>query len=159
MKLILLLTVLPFLMCCSKSKNVSKSDPYFKDKIGAKLCTKSNTFLSRWTENSVDFFEYQEYVLNIPEQTSRIDQTLSEYKDVAPFAKDKSKISEINLLKVGTKLQIKDVYFFKTSWGSGYLVMALVDGSTKNGKLVNIARFYEINEPYALKEKYAEYCQ
>lgn len=154
-----LLASLLFVLSCSAStiKNVSKSDFVFKHKIGSTICTATNTIQERWNKPAVRYFEHQEYRLIFQLDDWNPNQTLAEYNDGYKFARYKPAIADFTLYPKGTKLQIKEVYFYKVaSGGAGHMVMATVNGSSPNGKLVNIAKFFRGNR---LDENYAAYCE
>lgn len=152
----ILIGALIFLTSCSSVKDVSKTERRIGNKIDTTVCTKRNTFLRRWEKSAVDYFEQQEYSIH---RSWKPDQTLVEYLKIAPSADNKNVTSEISLIPKGTKLQIKKVYRYEVPCCGGFFVMATVDGSAKNGKLVDIASLFHPGSALSPNENHIVLCE
>lgn len=143
-----------FLAGCGSFRNVTKSDPYFKDSIGKTICSKGDLYLDRWRRDDVRFPDLQEFRLTTSSRGS-VHKPVDSVDDfVIPPGAHYSSIS----VKKGPWLTIKKVYYYNVVSHQGHIVMATANSLPVGTKLIEITDLFDRYAPHKLLPEFGEFC-
>jgi len=142
------------LASCGSFRNVSSSNPIYKEVIGKTVCSKGDLHIQRRRRGDVHYFDLEEFILSsgLAKSQQRSVKTVDDF--VIPPGAYSSSV----LVKNGTRFKIEKVYFYNMIFHSGHIVMASVTDLPVGTKLVKVSMFFEYHSPFELISEFGEYC-